>query len=197
MKNIKLLAILFISSIIVTSCSDDDPDHIHEEEEITTMKVVLTPSAGTKGADVVTLEWKNIEDHDEEGHEEGEHEEEPEITGGTLMANATYNAVITLLNENESPAEDITLEVKEEAEDHQFFYTASGIASTFTYSDSDADGKPIGVEFTVTTGAVGTGSYTIILKHEPTKSDTNDMTNVGGETDIEATFPITIEGMVP
>ena len=192
MKNLKLLAVLFISSIIVTSCSDDDsPEHIHDEEVITTMKVVLTPETG---GDAVTLEWKDIEDHDEEHEEDhGEEHEEPEITGGTLMANTTYNAEITLLNEYESPADNITLEVIEEAEEHQFFYTASGIASTFTYSDSDADGKPLGVEFTVTTGAAGKGSYTIFLKHEPTKSDTNDMTNVGGETDIEATFPITVK----
>lgn len=194
MKYIKLLAILFISSIIVTSCSDNDPDHIHDEEIVTTMKVVLTPETG--GDDVI-LKWENIEDHEEEGHEE-EHGE-PEITGGALMANTTYSAVITLLNENESPADNITLEVKEEAEEHQFFYTASGIASTFTYSDADANDNPLGVEFTVTTGAIGNGSYTIILKHEPNKFganvNTGDMTNAGGETDIEATFPITIEDL--
>lgn len=199
MKNIKLLAVLFISSIIVTSCSDSDPEHIHDEEVITTMKVVLTPETG----DPVTLEWKNVEDHEEEGHEEGEHEEEhgePEITGGTLMANTTYSAVITLLNENEDPADNITLEVIEEAEEHQFFYTASGIESTFMYNedDIDTDGNPLGVKFTVKTGATGTGSYTIILKHEPIKNGDNvadgDMTNAGGETDIEATFPITVSG---
>ncbi|MCT4698747.1 type 1 periplasmic binding fold superfamily protein [Tenacibaculum haliotis] len=183
MKNFKLIALLFISSIIITSCSDDNsPEHIHEEEVITTMKVVLTPETG----DPVTLEY----DH-----------EEPEITGGTLMANTTYSAVITLLNENESPADNITLEVIEEAEEHQFFYTTSGIVSTFTYTDTDADGNPLGVKFTVETGAIGTGSYTIILKHEPTKNGDNvadgDMTNAGGETDIEVVFPITVENPIP
>ena len=187
MKYLKLLAVLFISSIIVTSCSDDDsPEHIHDEEVITTMKVVLTPDTG----DAVTLEWKKIEE-----------DTEPEITEGTLIANTTYSAVITLLNETEDPADNITNEVIAEAEEHQFFYNATDITSTFTYSDNDANDNPLGVEFTIQTGATGTGTYTITLKHEPNKLGTNvkdgDITNAGGETDIEVVFPITVIDMVP
>ncbi|CAM1354563.1 type 1 periplasmic binding fold superfamily protein [Tenacibaculum insulae] len=185
MKKFKLIALLFISSIVVTSCSDDDtPEHIHEEEVITTMKVVLTPTTGP----AITIESRDLD---------GDGPDVPVITEGILAANTTYSAVITLLNETESTPEDITEEVAEEAEEHQFFYKATTIASTFTYEDNDLDGNPIGINFTVQTADAGTGSYTITLKHEPNKSGANvkegDITNAGGETDIEVVFPITVQ----
>ena len=122
----------------------------------------------------------------------------PVVTGGTLVPNTTYNGVITVLNETENPAEDITIEVKAEANEHQFFYNATTISSTFSYAGSnDSNGNPLGVNFTVTTGASGTGSYTVTLRHEPNKTAQNvkdgDITNAGGETDITVTFPITLQ----
>jgi len=43
MKTIKLLSILFIASILFTSCDNDDPEPVNEEEVITTMTATLTP----------------------------------------------------------------------------------------------------------------------------------------------------------
>lgn len=186
MKHIKLLAVLFISSFAFTSCSDDDhPEHVHEEEVITTVTIELTPTAG---GDTVTLKSQDLD---------GDGPNAPVITGGTLAAGTTYNAVIKLENETESPAENITDEVASEADEHQFFYSANGITSTFAYAGAnDANGNPVGINFTVETGASGTGSYTVTLRHEPNKSAAGvkdgDITNAGGETDVEVVFPITL-----
>ena len=50
---------------------------------------------------------------------------------------------------------------------------------------------------TLTTGEAGTGTLSIILRHEPAKdaSGVSDgqIANAGGETDIEVSFNITIE----
>lgn len=186
MKNFKILTVLFITSILATSCSDDNPDIINPEEVITTMTVVLTPESG---GDIVTLESRDLD---------GDGPNAPVITGGTLAAKTTYSGVITLLNETESPAEDITLEVAEEADEHQFFYNATGLNSTFSYAgENDSDGNPVGIKFTLSSGDAASGNITITLKHEPNKSGSNvntgDITNAGGETDIEATFPISVE----
>ena len=54
---------------------------------------------------------------------DGDGEDAPVINSGDLAAGVTYNGSIELLNETESPAEDITEEVEEEDLDHQFFYT--------------------------------------------------------------------------
>lgn len=186
MQYIKLLAVLFIATLTITSCSDDTPEVINEEEVITTMIIELTPNGG---GDKVILKSKDAD---------GNGSEAPKVEGGTLEANKTYSAVITLLNELESEPEDITEEVAEEADEHQFFYQANKITSTFTYAGAnDADGNPVGINFTVVTGDAGTGSYVVTLRHEPNKIGegvkAGDITNAGGETDIQVIFPIEIK----
>ncbi|CAL2093790.1 type 1 periplasmic binding fold superfamily protein [Tenacibaculum sp. 190524A02b] len=190
MKQIKLLSFLFIAALSFTSCSDDDnpvpPAPTHEEEVITTMRIVLTKDGTTE---TVTIESKDAD---------GDGPNPPVITDGTLSANTKYNAVITLWNELEDPADDITKEIKEEADEHQFFYSAQKLSSTFAYAgENDSKGNPVGLEFTVNTGTAGVGTYTVILRHEPNKTAAGvkdgDITNADGETDIEVVFPITIQ----
>ncbi|MCF2875602.1 MULTISPECIES: type 1 periplasmic binding fold superfamily protein [unclassified Tenacibaculum] len=188
MKLIKLFSILTIFSLVFASCSDSDPVPVNEEEVITTMKIVLTPNGG---GNAVTIQSQDLD---------GDGPNVPVITPDpiTLAANTTYSAVITLLNETESPAGNVTDEVAAEAEEHQFFYSANGITGTFTYAgNNDSNGNPVGIQFTVATGAAGTGAYTVTLKHEPNKSAAGvkdgDITNAGGSTDIEVSFPITLQ----
>lgn len=189
MKTLKNLSILFISAIVFTACSNDDdtPEPVNEEEVITTLTATLTPATG--GGNVITLQTRDLD---------GDGPNAPVITGGTLAANTTYNASLELLNETESPAESINEEIEEEDDEHQFFYQVTNSLATFTYEDMDGDSNPIGLEFTVTTGATtGTGTITITLRHEPSKGASGvsdgDITNAGGETDIQAVFPITVQ----
>lgn len=191
MKSIKLLAVLFIAAITFSSCSDDEtPAPVNEEEVITTMIVTLTSSTG--GGTPITLTSRDLD---------GDGPNAPEFTyspdPATLIVGTTYNGTIRLLNETEDPAENVTTEVAEEAEDHQFFYSASTIAANFAYAGTnDSNGNPVGIEFTVTPTSAGTGTMTFILRHEPNKSGTNvstgDITNAGGETDIEVSFAVTV-----
>ena len=182
MKITKLLAILFISVCTFTACSDDDDDHDHDSEEelITTVKYTLT-----NGSDVVTLTYS---DPDGEGGNDGTYSpSEPSLT-----ANTTYTGVVQLLNETESPAEDITKEVKEEGDEHEFFYTSNVSGLAITKTDLDDNNNPLGIETSVTTGEAGSGTLTIVLKHEPTKPNTGSE-DAGGSTDVEVTFDIVIE----
>ena len=102
-----------------------------------------------------------------------------------------------MLNESESPVEDITLEVNEEAEAHQFFYQTSGQIA-IAYNDTDNNGKPIGLKTVLTTANAGVGqSIKITLRHEPNKGasgvSTGNILNAGGETDIEVNFSLDVE----
>ncbi len=183
MKTIKLLAILFISALTLSSCSDDDhddDDHDHEEELITTVNYTLT-----NGNDVVTLSFVDL---DGEGGSDGTYS-----VSGSLSANTTYTGAIELLNETEDPAEDITVEVKDEADEHEFFYSSNITGVSVAKTDTDGDGNPIGIETTLTTGDTGIGTLTIILKHEPTKPNDGTADNAGGSTDVEVTFAISVQ----
>lgn len=182
-KTIKLLAILFISALTFTACSDDDhddDDHDHEEELITTVNYTLT-----NGNDVITLSFVDL---DGEGGSDGTY-----TVSGNLSANTTYTGTIELLNETENPADDITVEVKDEGDEHEFFYSSNITGVSVAKTDTDGDGNPIGIETTLTTGDTGVGTLTIVLKHEPTKPNDGTSDNAGGSTDVDVTFAISVQ----
>ena len=179
MKTIKLLAVLFISTLVFTNCEDDHDDHDHgsDEELITTVLYTLTD-----GNNTIVLEWEDLD---------GDTGSAPTITSGTLTANTSYTGSIQLLNRTESPAEDITVEVRAEGDEHEFFYTNTA-GLTITKTDTDGT-NPVGIETTLSTGAAGSGSLTIVLKHEPTKPNDGTAANEGGSTDVQVTFLISIQ----
>lgn len=189
MKKTNLLALGMIFSLVfIASCKKDEPaDPVipNEEEVITTLNYTLTPSGG--GTPVV-FSFKDLD---------GDGGNDPVLVEGSLSANTSYSGAIELLNELESPAEDITEEVKDEATDHQFFFQTDVNGLSIDYADNDANNHPIGVETKVSTQAAGTGTLTITLRHQPDKSatgvSTGDISNAGGETDIEVTFNVEIK----
>lgn len=184
MFNKYLLLTFLAGSLLITSCKDD-PEPPNEEEIITTVMYTLTPDGGGTS---VTMSFEDLD---------GDGGNAATIVGGTLAANTSYTASLDLLNEAESPAEVITEEIEEEDEDHQFFFASTIADISFAYGDMDADGNPVGLSSTLTTGAAGSGTLTVTLRHEPMKSATGvadgDITNAGGETDIEVVFPVDVQ----
>ena len=184
MKNSKIVALALLTVFTFSSCNNDDPEVVNEEEVITTVTTTLTA-----GSSVITLTSRDLD---------GDGPNAPVVTAsGDLKINTTYNGATTFLNEAVKPADDITAEVKEEGEDHQLFYQAPTAVGTFTYLDADKNGKPIGLTFTLKTGATATtGNITVVLRHLPAKSAsgvaTGDITNAGGATDASVTFPVKV-----
>ena len=125
--------------LFITSCKKDDPIIENEEELITTLIYTLTPEAG--GAPVV-LSFQDLDGVDGTMP--------PTITGGTLVANTSYNGSLQLLNESVNPAEVITVEVQEEAEEHQFFFQIDPSWLSIAYTDEDENGHPIGLSSKIT-----------------------------------------------
>lgn len=188
MKTIKLLFLTILTSAFIVSCSDDDiPQQINEEEVITTM--IITLESQTDGS-IVTLISRDTD---------GDGPLAPEITNGTVNINTVYNGSIELRNELEQPFEDITEEVEEEDDEHQFFFNLASTVGTIAYADSDGDGNPVGLAFTLSTGSNAgiTGAFSVTLIHEPAKDaqgvSDGDQTNAGGETDIEQTFQVSTQ----
>ncbi|MFD1061728.1 type 1 periplasmic binding fold superfamily protein [Winogradskyella litorisediminis] len=187
MKNLKIAFLLFAAALFTVSCSDDDnPVIVNEEEVITKMVVEFVPVGG--GNRVVV----EVNDPDGDGPIQ------PVATDGILVANTTYNANITLLDEsNPNDIENITEEVEEEDDEHQFFFATTGNIGTITYLDFDANNNPVGLNFSLETLSATSGTLTVTLRHEPIKDaagvSNGDITNAGGETDIQATFNISVQ----
>ena len=173
---------LLASTLIFASCSDDDdtPEPVNEEEVITTLTVTLD-----SGSDTVVMQYQDLD---------GDGPDAATVTvSGSLTANTVYDGSIVLLNETESPAENVTEEIEEEDLDHQFFYTVgSGLDVAAEYGDADSEGNPLGLSFILNTGMASSGGITFTLRHEPNKPNSG-LENAGGETDIEVTFDVTVE----
>lgn len=167
--------------------SGNDP--VNEQEIITTVEVTLT---GTNGIEFV-LSWENID---------GDGPNVPVVVGASIPA-GNYAGDIQLYNKTLNPSDDgyiVTNEILEEDLDHQFFYFApNGLDAIFTYNDSDSNGNPVGQQFNLTANS-GTGEFRLVMIYEPDKTgigvSDGDITNAGGETDVDIFFPITVEGNI-
>lgn len=176
---------LVVLLLALSSCQPIDPIIPNEEEVITSLVYTLTPAGG--GTPVVF----SISDPDGDGGNA------PTITNGVLQANKTYNGVITLFNETESPVEPIHQEVLAEGVEHQLFFENTLDSVAIAYADQDANGQGIGLQTTFTTGVAEQGTLKVILRHEPNKTAAgvaiDNATPAGGETDIEVTFDVDIQ----
>ncbi|SNY99817.1 type 1 periplasmic binding fold superfamily protein [Flagellimonas pacifica] len=196
MKTIKFLSLALITGQLFISCSNDDdtPEEVNEEETITTMTVTLVPTSGT----TVTLSSKDLD---------GDGPNAPVINvSGSLAENTTYSGTVVLLNETETPAENVNEEIEGEAAEHQFFFAlGASLNASATYDDKESDyvsdetgekfttNNPVGIKFTLTTTDASTGTLAVTLRHEPKKPNDGTLADAGGETDITQTFNLTIE----
>lgn len=201
-----LTAAVFVSAALTFACADDDDtsptgpaepeeheeDEDHhgpgEEELITTLAITLTPSSGGAPA---TFRFRDLD---------GEGGNAPVVDGVTVYAGTNYDGSVQVLNEAESPPEDITEEVEEEAEAHQFFYQTLGgfSAASVTYADKESDyatnsgaDHPVGIAFTLSVpDNAQNGQLRVILSHFDDAP--KDGVNQSDETDIDVTFQVEV-----
>lgn len=183
LKSFYLIILLLLS---VIGCKLEDPEIPNEEELITTFLYKLTPAAG---GTAIIFSFKDLD---------GDGGSSPEISTGKLFKNTTYLGELELLNEQLIPPVNISAEIKNEGEAHQFFYHTTGnLGITVQYDDEDSQGFPIGLKNKLITTSSSTGTLTITLRHEPDKSAagviSGNIANAGGETDIEISFDVEVE----
>ena len=188
MKNFRLSALAAIAVLGMASCSKDDEAPVNEEEVITTVITTLTNTTSTSGNVVLTS--KDLD---------GDGPNAPVVSQtGTIRTNHAYTGAVKFLNEQKTPAEDITPEVVAEGKDHQVFFQAGTAVGTFSYADTDVDGRPIGVKFNFNSGATNgmQQDFKVTLRHLPVKTATGvlagNIAQAGGSTDAEVTYKVII-----
>ncbi|WP_299460029.1 hypothetical protein [uncultured Microscilla sp.] len=187
MKTIsRLLLSILCAMVLLSSCkkADDPAPATNEEELITDLTLTFTNQANT--SEVITMTFSDSDGPN--GPQTGTFN-----ISGNLSASAKYNVAFKVENKSETPAEDVTTEIKEEGAEHQVFYNTTGNLQFQSYTDKDANGNPIGISTTFSTGIAGTATLKVTLKHQPGVK-TASTTVVDGETDIEVNFTgITIQ----
>lgn len=166
--------LLFTVACTETSTVPDVDDH----DVVTT--VVLTAMSET---DTLTFTWEDID---------GIGGNPPNrIDTVVLRANETYACSLSLYNKSESPVLDMTEEIEEHSDEHQFFYTLTTAAGAITYDDTDANGKPVGLSTNWVTIDPATGTLRVDLSHFDDPKDKTG-TTPSDETDVSVTFPVVI-----
>jgi hypothetical protein len=195
MKNLLLL-----TTVLVTACGDDG-DVGPENEFITTVKLTFMPPGGA----ATTAEF---DDPDGDGGDPGTSQPV------NLAAGTTYALAVAFENRLGTVPEDITLEVRDEGDEHQVFLTGSAVNGpatsnpaaplTHSYTDMDANGLPIGLTNTIAASA-GTGTLTVTLRHMPPELPpgksadtamqvkTGGFGAIGGNTDATVDFAVTVQ----
>jgi hypothetical protein len=198
----RILAILFLATV---GCSDtetpgDDHDHDHDHDNELMNEVILNFESTTGGDDVV-ITWT----------------EDTAETDLIVLSDADdYSLSLGFWNTLGTEDENVTIEINDEADEHQVFFTGGGVVGpasdsmdaivTQSYSDFDSNGLPVGLENTITTDAVGTGEFIVTLRHMPPESGVAVKTEtladdvladgfsaIGGNNDVQLTFTIEVQ----
>jgi len=176
-RNILIPYVLpILLALFLTQCEKDAPEMVNEEELITTVTLTLNaPNETTQN-----IRWK-------------EGGSSPEIN---LKANVAYSVEIAFLDESDpADVEDITQEVKEEADEHLVFYdnNISGLTIDAAGNDiKDTNGVATGIHTQWKTQVSGEGTLRVYLIHEPTSKTAETRAAIGGETDVEVDFLVKI-----
>lgn len=185
MKNKNLMMVLVLgTALLMNSCKKETIDP-NQSELITTVRLKLTNTLSSS-INPLVYEFKDLD---------GEGGAAPvKFDDIVLQKNIPYICEVTVLNESVSPADNITAEIKAEANDHQFYFvpSSSNLLSVSNY-DTDTKGLPLGLSsFWVTGINPGSGTVKVVLKHKPGTKAANDLINKG-ETDIELDFKLIIQ----
>jgi hypothetical protein len=177
-----LLALTGIGLALV-SCDPANPNNPNDQEVITSLKITATSIT-----DTTVFAYADPD---------GIGGAAPTIDTAFLSPSGSYSVQLELLDETKTPVDTITNEIATEADVHQFFFGFSGVSISSIYDDVDVNGKPVGLINVWSVGSNATGSVTVTLRHQLNKNGagvaSGDITNAGGETDIEVTFPVVIQ----
>jgi hypothetical protein len=205
----RIIASVLALSLASACVADDDHDHDHDNEIISRVELTFTPEGG---GDALVFAFT---DPDGDGGMSGT-AERVELVAGT-----TYELGIRFVNELASPAEDLTVEIEEESEEHMIFVTGDvmGPASTLAgallvhaYADLESDyggnavgdDLPVGLASTITASSAGEGELRILLRHLPElngeaqkSGDLPAMLAAGedlpGSVDVDVTFDLVVQ----
>lgn len=183
MKNglIAVLALMLASACSKDKDTPENPPNPNEEELVTTAVLVFTDA--TDSALSSTFVFRDIDGPGGNAPEQ--------FDTIQLQGNHTYFLQLYLLDETQTPAADISQEVLEEGDEHQFFFAAEGgIQMNTTYLDQDVDGNPIGLLSQVETGTPGQGAFRVVLKHQPGVKAPAPGNAALGDTDLELLFQV-------
>ena len=179
--------LLLISLALMARCNRDEQNvaPTDDNEAITTATLTLTNKATPTESVTATIENLNTT---------------ADFSKATLnlKPSMTYTGVVSLLNKTRNPVLDATVEIREKANEHLLVYTftpTNGSPASMTVTPTDKDTNPapgpypIGLTAELKTGAAGTGTLKVVLRHQP---NAKNGTPTPGSSDLDTDFNVLI-----
>ena len=189
MKSLKIRMLVCTALILssLSSCKKDalkpTDTHDHNDSELITTLELKFSGKGKLGSDTTFV--VSFNDPDGDGGNTA-----TQFDTINLLKNSSYNVEVTLLDKSKTPADTISNEVLEEANEHLFFYSSNPIGLVnVAITDKDGNGKNLGLKSTWTTTNTGSGKVKVKLMHQP---GTKDGTSATGDTDVEVDFQVNV-----
>lgn len=206
MMKVPFLGLPFLLPLLAGCADTELPEETNAEEVITTVRLTFVPEGG---GDPVLAWWR---DAGLVAPTSGNSASD----AVTLSVGTTYAMTVAFLNELEEPAEDLSVEVGAEAEEHQVFVTGSAVEGPATepraeapllhaYADVDPGGLPLGLLNTVVARSSGSGTLEVTLRHLPALGGvpskvpgleatlaTDGMGALPGESDVDVDFAVMV-----
>jgi hypothetical protein len=184
-KSIYSIATLFAAAVLLaSSCKPGDEPNPEEGELITSVYVRLTATNGFDSTFIYKVQ-------------NGFGSTNPGLIRADTLAlpeASNFDVSLVVLNENKTPHEDVTGEINTEKNKHVFLYNSEPVSGpgSVAFSDGSRDDNNNAYNLTgrLTTGAAGTGRLRIFLVHEPLNKTGTTPQATGGETEVEAVFPV-------
>lgn len=177
-----------VTAIVLTfsSCKKDPeptPEVEQEEYDAARVQFIALNADGSETTDTTTINFSK--------------EGVPSPSHNHLHEGETYRTLITLFYKGNN----INHEIAEEGTEHRFFFLPSvaGGVTNYSYSDSDAEGRGIGLDGKMT---IGTGEFDlkIVLRHGLDKSspaaqawNSSNYEAAGGTDDLNIEFEVHAE----
>lgn len=188
MNLFKKVWVLLIPVALLGGCRNDEEnvDPSNPNETITTATLTLTNRATPTESVSATIDNLNTT---------------ADLSKATLTlkANTNYTGVVTLLDKTKTPVLTISEAIKGEANEHLFVYTytpTTGPTTALTATITDRDTNPapgpypLGLTTEMRTGAAGTGTLKLVLKHQP---NAKNGTPAPGTTDLDVNFTVVVQ----
>ena len=203
MKTIRQIGMLPViaTAILLTGCAKEEeevPEEEHEMEVITDVKLIFTNDNDSN--DIV---YARAQDPDGDGVDDLKI-----LDSVNLDVSKSYTLTFEIMNNLETPGEDIGLEIADEDDEHQIFFSFSNDAfsdplgngnidnasDSINYNDVDGNGNPVGLStgWTTASSTLTGGTFTVKLQHQPDVKTSTSTANTG-DTDFELEFVLNIQ----
>lgn len=175
------LVLILLCSTLLQSCRNEDNNEDEGNELITSVFMHFTDSANQK----TTFKWRQPGGPG------------ARITRDTIVLDSgrTYRVRVEIWDESQTPAVDVTPDIRRAQNEHRFVYTSTTEAINIVVNDFDTNSPPIevGLDLTVSTFGSGprSGMLKAVLRHYSRRSP-KTAGPMAGSTDIDVEFPVVI-----